>query len=32
MVRMQEQQAPQYTVDGLWTTDLMMFKALLGLA
>lgn len=32
MVRMQEQQAPQYTVDGCWTTDFMMFKTLLRLA
>lgn len=23
---MQEQQAPEYTIDGLWTSDLMMLK------
>lgn len=32
MVCMQAQQAPQHTVDGLWATDLMMFKTLLRLA
>lgn len=31
MIHIQEQQAPHYTVDGLWTTDLMMFKIFLRL-
>lgn len=31
-VRALEQQAPWYTIDGLWAADLMMFKSLLRLA